>query len=307
MQSSIIDALACPHDGRGLVLEGRVLGCPMGHRFDRAKQGYATLIRRPLAHGGDPAALIERRLRVHDAGLLDLLHRTLTAAAAAPTAAGWDTGPDGDRAGSPAPAPLPGIICDVGAGPGTYLAAVLDALPGRSGLAIDVSRAAARRAARCHDRAAAVVADVWEGLPIRTGAVSLLLNVFAPRNVDEFARVLAPGGQLLVMTPAPRHLLELRDHFGLLAVGTGKEDGLRTRLGRGFEAAGSDRVATTITVSPMQAAELAGMGASGHHLDEELLQLRASTLPERVSVTIAATLSRFVRTDRPGMARERPG
>src|SRR5688572_30940209 len=42
----------------------------------------------------------------------------------------------------------PGCILDLGAGTGWYLARVLDRLPGRIGLALDLSKHALRRAAR---------------------------------------------------------------------------------------------------------------------------------------------------------------
>ena len=301
MRPAIVAALACPHDGGQLRLAERVLGCASGHRFDLAKQGYATLIRRPLAHQGDPAALIERRVRVHRAGLLDALHRAVVeAACAAVPAAGPGAGPAAGPTAEPAAGPPPeGVVCDVGAGPGSYLAAVLDALPGQVGLAVDASRAAARRAARCHERAGAVVADVWQGLPLRSGSVSLLLDVFAPRDAAEFARVLVPGGSLLLATPQPQHLAELRGAFDLLAVGPAKAEQVRAQLGEAFEETARDLVAATIHVTPDQAADLAGMGASGHHLDDATLHLRASELAERTPVRIAVTLSRFVRTDAP--------
>jgi 23S rRNA (guanine745-N1)-methyltransferase len=85
-------------------------------------------------------------------------------------------------------------ILEAGAGTGHHLARVLDAVDGAHGLASDISVAAIRRAARAHPRMAAIVADTWQGLPVRSGAVDAVLCVFAPRNRDEFARVLAPGG-----------------------------------------------------------------------------------------------------------------
>ena len=318
MQPAIVEALACPHEHDGLTLERRVLGCSSGHRFDLAKQGYATLIRRPLAHGGDPAPLIARRLRVREAGLLDALHDAVVdAARSAATTPDPDDEPDQPAgpprpqappgpAGQPGPpgppgglAHPPGIVCDVGSGPGTYLAAVLDVLPDEVGLAIDASRAAARRAARCHPRAEAVVADVWDGLPVRTGTAWLLLDIFAPRNLQEFARVLAPGGHLLVMIPARAHLAELRTAFDLLDIEHAKQERLLGQLAQLpglFETAGSRRVTAPVTVTPAEAADLVGMGASGHHLDDVTLERQARKLPARTQVTLDVTLHQLVRT-----------
>ncbi|WNY32988.1 hypothetical protein Q9Q99_12060 [Curtobacterium flaccumfaciens] len=64
-------------------------------------------------------------------------------------------------------ATAPGIVLDVGSGPGTYLAHALRAADGRLGVALDLSAVAIRRAARAHERAGAVVGDVTERLPGR--------------------------------------------------------------------------------------------------------------------------------------------
>ena len=119
-----------------------------------------------------------------------------------------------------------GPVLDVGAGPGWYLAGAVEPVDARIGLALDSSRFAARRAARAHPRVAAVVADAWSALPVRTASISTVLSVFAPRDLAEFARVLEPGGRVVAVTPEPEHLAELRERFGLLAVDEGKSDSL---------------------------------------------------------------------------------
>ncbi len=276
MLPEVVAALACPHDRRDLELLDGALGCPEGHRFDLARQGYATLTAAPLRHAGDPAPLLERRARVHAAGLLEVVHSALRdhlAAASVPE----------------------GHVIDAGAGPGTYLAVALETLPTRYGVAVDVSKAAARRAARAHPRAGAVVADLWTGLPIRTGAAAVLLDVFAPRAPAEFARVLTPGGALLVVTPTTRHLAELRGPFGLLEIPEGKAEHLARELGPTFVERGRVTVSTTVEVERSQAADLAGMGPRGHHLDARTLGAIAGTLPSATTVTVEVVLAHFER------------
>ncbi|MEX2550169.1 MAG: hypothetical protein WD638_08070 [Nitriliruptoraceae bacterium] len=285
MRPEVATALACPHDLGDLDLLDGGLGCPAGHRFDLARQGYATLIAGPLRHAGDPAPLLERRARVHDAGLLGPVHQALRDGITSTTL------------------PL-GHVLDAGSGPGTYLATALTALPGRYGIAVDASKAAARRAARAHPRAGAVVTDIWEGLPIRTGAIALLLDVFAPRAPAEFARVIAPGGALLVVTPAAGHLAELRGPFGLLEVPAGKVDRLAAELGGSFEQRERVSVSATIRIDRSQAADLAGMGPRGHHLGPSALATIAATLPPTVTVSIEVCLARF---ERRALSRRAPG
>ena len=88
----------------------------------------------------------------------------------------------------------------------------------RPGIALDVSKHAARLAAKAHPRIGAVVADAWAGLPVRGRAASVLLNVFAPRNPREMRRVLHPAGRAIVVVPEPDHLRELIEEYGLMAV-----------------------------------------------------------------------------------------
>jgi len=293
MHPDLVAALACPLDGGGLRRDGQVLGCHSGHRFDLARQGYATLTAAPLTHTGDTPTMLDGRERVHGAGLLAAVHAAVLEAIA-------DALPGG-------------IVCDVGTGPGTYLASVLDALPGRVGLGVDVSKAAARRAARCHPRAGAVVADVWRGLPLRDGSVAVLLDVFAPRNPAEFARVVAPSGTLIVVTPDPDHLAGLRERVGMLDVPVGKAEQVAGEFASAFRPADTRRVHRQTEVRPELAVDLATMGPSGYHLDPATLasQLAAPATghslaggaapgtsdpaPRTLTVTIAATVSRFRR------------
>ena len=55
-----------------------------------------------------------------------------------------------------------------------------------------------------------VVANADRRLPLLDGSVNVLLSIHARRNPSEAARVLAPGGTLIVAVPAPDDLLELR-------------------------------------------------------------------------------------------------
>ena len=59
-------------------------------------------------------------------------------------------------------------------------------LPDARGIALDASPAALRRAARSHERAAAVGADAWKPLPLRDEIATTVLSVFAPRNGERW-------------------------------------------------------------------------------------------------------------------------
>ena len=183
-----------------------------------------------------------------------------------------------------------GAVVDIGAGTGHHLARVLDALPERIGLAIDSSHAALRRAARAHPRAAAVGADAWSELPLRDGAAALILSVFAPRNPTEMARVLAPGGALLAVTPTTRHLFELVGPLGLLSVPEDKADRLDEQLGSHFALDERRALEHAMFLNREEAAQLVRMGPSAWHVDEQTVAERLALLPDPLTVTASVTL-----------------
>jgi SAM-dependent methyltransferase len=240
-----------------------MLRCGRGHSFDVARDGHVALLpprRRPVA--GDDAAMLAARAAVFDADCF----APLTAALA--------------RAALAVPAPT---VLDVGAGTGHHLAAVLDALPGAHGIAFDASKAALRRAARAHPRIAAVAGDVWHELPLRDAAVSLVTNVFAPRNPSEFARVIEPGGHLLVVTPAADHLRELAIP---LRVHPDKHRQLHRQLNAQFNLVAVQRIAWTLQLSARQAEAFVRMGPAAYHLDEQPLPTRPGTVTAAVDLHV---------------------
>ena len=87
---------------------------------------------------------------------------------------------------------------------------------------VDVSVAATRLTAGRLGGVATAVVDVHDSLYIRDRAATVIVNVFAPRNGDEFARILAPAGLCLVIVPEADHLREVRQRFKLLDIPGGK-------------------------------------------------------------------------------------
>jgi 23S rRNA (guanine745-N1)-methyltransferase len=186
----------------------------------------------------------------------------------------------------------PAAVLDAGAGTGYYLSAVPDRLgPPATGLALDISTRALRRAARAHPAIGAVAWDLWQPLPVREAAVSLIINVFAPRNGPEFRRVLRPDGALLVVTPAPGHLAELIEAAGLVTVDRRKEDRLAASLEPGFTLARREDLALPLRLNRAGAATLIAMGPSARHTDGAVIRDRLARLPDPVAVTAAFRLS----------------
>jgi len=280
MLDDVIQYLVCPHCGAAMARTGGSVRCQAGHSFDIARQGYVSLAPAGAAGaGGDTAAMVRARSDFlaagHFAGLAAELGRTASAA--------------GSSAGAP------GCVVDVGAGTGYYLAAVLDRLPDRAGLALDSSKFALRRAARAHPRIGAVGCDAWRPLPVADSAAALVLNVFAPRNGAELRRILSPSGTLLVVTPGRDHLGELVGPLGLLTVDRRKEERLAGKLGPYFELSWRHEHRVTLSLSHQAAGELAAMGPSSWHASAPALEARIGRLPDPVPVTLAVTVSAYQR------------
>ena len=75
---------------------------------------------------------------------------------------------------------------------------------------IDISKEAIRCAAKRYKKATWIVANGMRDLPFADHSMDCILSVLAPRNLEEFARILKPEGQLLLGVPGPNHLIELR-------------------------------------------------------------------------------------------------
>jgi 23S rRNA (guanine745-N1)-methyltransferase len=278
--SLAVDLLACPVCGGPLtpLPDDAGLRCPAGHAFDRARQGHVTLL--PPGHvppSGDSAAMVADRVAFLAAGH----YAGITTALADAVVAG-DDGP-------------PATLLDVGGGTGQHLAGVLDRLPDAVGVVLDSPRYAARRAAGASPRAVAVVADAWARLPVRDAAVDRVLVVFAPRNGPEIARVLRPGGRLVVVTPAADHLAELVGPLGLLRVDPEKARRLAATLEPHLRPAGAGGHRERLELDRAAVTTLVGMGPHARHLAPGALAAAVARLPERSSVTVSVDVTTWVR------------
>jgi 23S rRNA (guanine745-N1)-methyltransferase len=282
-----VGLLACPVCGAALtpLPDDDGLGCAAGHRFDRARQGHVTLLspghRPPSA---DSAEMVADRVAFLGAGHYAGITRALAAAAL-----------DGDRP--------PGTLLDLGGGTGHHLGGVLDAAPGAVGVVLDSSAYAARRAARAHPRAVAVVADSWARLPVRDAVVDRVLVVFAPRNGPEIARVLRPDGRLVVVTPAADHLAEIVGPLGLLRVDPDKAARLASSLEPFLQPVGTTGHREELVLDRGAVATLVGMGPHARHVPRAALEAALQTFPDRVPITVAVDITSYEQHSRRAAAR----
>jgi malonyl-CoA O-methyltransferase len=121
----------------------------------------------------------------------------------------------------------PGIVVDLGCGPGHASAAMRKRWPRAQVLALDLAlpmlREAKKRAGRWtlgFSRNPALVCADARALPLADGSVDVLFSNLCLQWIDDlpavfagFRRVLRPGGLLLVSTFGPETLIELREAF----------------------------------------------------------------------------------------------
>ncbi|MGN6125089.1 MAG: methyltransferase domain-containing protein [Humibacter sp.] len=250
-----------------------VLGCDEGHRFDANKHGYVSLLSSQPRIAGDTPEMLDARAELLDSGAYDAVARVVAESAALAR---------------------PERVIDAGCGTGHYSAALLSMLsPTARVLAADVAPDAVRRSVRRigRDRSDGLVADTWRPLPVRDKSADVVINVFAPRNVGEFHRVLADGGHLVVATPQPDHLIELRRALPMLDVPAGKSQRLTDEVSEHFRLDHASTVRYRLSVSHDTATALRAMGPSAHHART------ATTAPPSLprEVTVAVDVLRFAR------------
>ena len=283
MLNDIVDVLADPADLtplRGADGFARLVS-ESGHSYDVAKQGYVTLAAgKGIGHEGDSLEMVNSRETFLSNGhFAPFVEAVSDAVADVVERAAGDADP---------------VVMEAGAGTGYYLAHTLDLIEGARGVGLDVSVPAAKHLAKSHPRVGAVVADVWEQLPIRTGSVHALAVVFAPRNPAEFVRVLVDGGEAVMLVADQGHLDELREPLGILGVEDGKIERLVAQsAGHLAPAADPELIEFPMELGRDAIAAQVGMSPSARHLDPEVLQARLAELPEQMEVTARAQLVRM--------------
>ncbi|MEQ1884344.1 MAG: methyltransferase domain-containing protein [Bryobacteraceae bacterium] len=171
--------------------EPRRLVCAAGHSFDIARSGYTNLLQpqdKRSRNPGDTADAVKARRRLHDLGI---------------------TAPLLDGIASAANLSAADIVLDAGCGEGFYLGS-LAAKTTAQAHGIDISIPAIDAAARRYPNCQWIVANADRFIPYPDASFTTVLSITARMNSPEFARVLQPGGHLLVAIAAPEDLQEIR-------------------------------------------------------------------------------------------------
>ncbi|WP_165877350.1 methyltransferase domain-containing protein [Agromyces fucosus] len=242
---------------------------------------------------GDDRQMLEARAELLESGAYAPIAEALVAAMQA-----WRAG-DASGAGlsqldsSRDDASTATRIADLGCGTGYYADALRHAAPGASILLADRSPAAVRMAMRAVSGSTGVVLDLWRPLPIRDDTADIALNVFAPRNPPEYARIVRPRGMLLVVVPTSVHFEELRRLGAALDIPEGKAESVSAQLSEvGFAKAGSTRVEYPLVADAETRELLVDMGPAAHHRTDG----ERSAASDALSVTVSVDVVTFVRS-----------
>lgn len=285
MLEHVIDLLADPADLTPLRGENGFsrLVSESGHSYDVAKQGYVTLAAGAgLRYSGDDTDMIRARETFLSGGHFAPFVEAVTATV-------HDVMDDAGVPDDAEPA-----LLEIGAGTGYYLSHMLDSVDGARGIGLDVSVPAAKLLAKCHPRVGAVVADAWANLPVRDESIDAIAVVFAPRNASEFARVLKPGGEVVVLTAGQGHLDELREPLGIIGVEEGKVQRMIDQAAGHLKPVGEPQpVEFTMHLDQGSIATQIGMSPSARHIHPNILAERIATLPHTMDVTARAMITRF--------------
>lgn len=261
--------LRCPICHSDLAPAAGALCCRQRHSFDLAKSGYVNLLRpraRMPARGGDGKAQLRRRDAFLDTGVLDFVADAILRVAPA------------------VPAPL--TVVEAGCGTAHHLARVVAGLDASCGLGFDLAKDAVLLASRRRRSLAFAVADVWQPWPIRSGAVDLLINVFAPKNFGEMGRVLHADGLLAVAFAGPDHLAELRRDFGLIGMQDDKARRYRDNARAVFADVRLERHRGHVTLTRAQLLDAVAMGPSAGRPGQHGLAARSDSTGATLDVML---------------------
>lgn len=203
--------------------EPRRWQCAARHQFDCAKEGYVNLM--PVQHKhsknpGDNKEMMQARRAFLEAGhyqplrdkVAALLQESLIAVSAS----------DAHRV----------QVLDIGCGEGYYTAALARVLAEHAMISnsetfagsasngeaqatgqvfgLDISKVAVRYAAKRYPNVEFCVASSHR-LPFADASLDAVVRIYAPCKAQELARCVRPGGAVITVSPAPRHLYQLKE------------------------------------------------------------------------------------------------
>ncbi|WP_105168075.1 23S rRNA (guanine(745)-N(1))-methyltransferase [Pseudoalteromonas sp. T1lg23B] len=183
----------CPLCSGPLEQTKQSLCCKNRHQFDFAKEGYINLLpvqNKKSKQPGDNLQMVQARRAFFSTDHYVFLREKLVEIVA-------------KRA--------PNTVIDLGCGEGFYTHAIADSIAAQV-YGVDISKAAVKYAAKRYKHVNFSVASIKQ-TPFSNSCADVLLSVFAPIFAEELYRLCNDNGTLVIVSPGPKHLFELKQQI----------------------------------------------------------------------------------------------
>ncbi|WP_423839691.1 23S rRNA (guanine(745)-N(1))-methyltransferase [Vibrio mytili] len=191
----------CPLCNQPLELTEKTFKCENNHQFDLAKEGYVNLM--PAHHKrskdpGDNKEMMQARRRFLEGNYYNPMRQ-----AVALLCAKYTQGTEHR-------------LLDIGCGEGYYTDQIQKTIQEQTDTAevygLDISKVAIRYAAKRYTQCHFSVASSHR-LPFANESLDAVVRIYAPCKAQELQRVVKENGVVLTVTPASRHLYQLRERI----------------------------------------------------------------------------------------------
>ncbi len=209
---------------------GKEYFCENNHHFDLAKEGYLNLLpvqEKRSKDPGDNRQMIHARNSFLEAGFYSPLARALVEIV--------DSLKESDQKMK---------LLDLGCGEGYYSRQIEKLCQNSNQLelhGLDIAKNAIKIAAKKQANARFIVASSNKP-PYADHYFDLVFRIYAPSNDQQLKRIIKTDGALLIVTPGPRHLWQLREFIYEKV----NEHSLELELPNGFELVNSQRISYKI-------------------------------------------------------------
>lgn len=170
--------------------------CENNHHFDIAKEGYLNLLpvqsKSSKNPGDNQEMMMARRAFLNTSGYLPLAEKVAEISAH-----------------YLAETPQANVL-DLGCGEGYYTQIISEKLTHHHICGLDISKVAIRYAAKRYPKIHFCVASAYQ-VPLKDESIDLMVRIYAPSKAEELKRLIKNNGYLITVTPAPRHLYQLRE------------------------------------------------------------------------------------------------
>ena len=186
----------CPLCQSSFTQKDKTQICENNHHFDIAKEGYLNLLpvqSKSSKNPGDNKEMMSaRRAFLNTGGYLALAEKVAQTSQHYLSHLQQAT------------------VLDLGCGEGYYTDLINQQLTPHQICGLDISKVAIRYAAKRYSNIDFCVASAYQ-IPLADNSIDLITRIYAPSKAEELMRVIKKNGYLITVTPAPRHLYQLRE------------------------------------------------------------------------------------------------